>query len=132
MTQAGIRLEDATVVILGVTFKENCTDIRNSKVIDIANQFKAYNIEPIITDPHADPNLVLKEYGAKLTPFKNVPKADCVIIAVAHDEYREMSVSQIKDMFKCGTPDNQKVLLDIKSIFCIDELIASGMDFWRL
>ncbi len=132
MTEAGIRLETATVVILGVTFKENCPDIRNSKVIDIVNQFKLYNIDPIITDPWADPQTVLKEYGVELIRFKSLPKADCIIIAVSHDEYREMSVSQIKSMFKSGMPDNQKVLLDIKSIFCMDELIASGMKFWRL
>lgn len=132
MTEAGIRLETASVVILGVTFKENCPDIRNSKVIDIVNQLKVYNIDPIVTDPLADPQTVLKEYDVKLVPFKNVPKADCIIVAVAHDEYRKLSVSQVKDMFKSDVPDNQKVLLDIKSIFCMDELIASGMKFWRL
>ncbi len=132
MTEAGIKLETASVVILGVTFKENCSDIRNSKVIDIVNQFKLYNIDPVITDPLADPQAVLKEYGVKLRRFNNLPKADCIIIAVSHDEYREMSVLQIKSMFKSGIPDNQKILLDIKSIFCMDELIASGMKFWRL
>ena len=80
----------------------------------------------------ADPQAVLKEYGVKLRRFNNLPKADCIIIAVSHDEYREMSVLQIKSMFKSGIPDNQKILLDIKSIFCMDELIASGMKFWRL
>lgn len=132
MTEAGIKLETASVVILGVTFKENCPDIRNSKVIDILNQFKLYNIDPVVTDPWADPQTVLKEYGVELSRFESLPKADCIIIAVSHDEYRKMSVSQIKSMFKSGIPDNQKVLLDIKSIFCIDELIASGMKFWRL
>lgn len=132
MTEAGIKLETASVVILGVTFKENCPDIRNSKVIDILNQFKLYNIDPVVTDPWADPQTVLKEYGVELSRFESLPKADCIIIAVSHDEYRKMSVSQIKSMFKSGIPDNQKVLLDIKSIFYIDELIASGMKFWRL
>ncbi len=132
MTEAGIRLETASVVILGATFKENCPDIRNSKVMDIVNHLKLYNISPIVTDPLADPQTLLREYGVKLVPFKNVPKADCIIIAVAHDEYRKMSVSQIKTMFKSDTPDNQKVLLDIKSIFCMDELVASGMKFWKL
>lgn len=132
MTEAGIRLETASVVILGATFKENCPDIRNSKVIDIVNQLKVYNIDSIVTDPLADSQTVLEEYDVKLVPFKNVPKADCIIVAVAHDEYRKLSVSQVKDMFKSDVPDSQKVLLDIKSIFCIDELIASGVKFWRL
>lgn len=132
MKEASIRLETASVVILGITFKENCPDIRNSKVIDIVNQFKLYNIAPVITDSWADPQTVWKEYGVELSRFESLPKADCIIIAVSHDEYREMSVSQIKGMFKSGVPDNQKILLDIKSIFCIEELIASGIKFWRL
>lgn len=132
MKEAGIRLETASVVILGITFKENCPDIRNSKVIDIVNQFKLYNIAPVLTDPWADPQTVWKEYGVELSRFESLPKADCIIIAVSHDEYKEMSVSQIKGMFKSGVPDNQKILLDIKSIFCIEKLIASGIKFWRL
>lgn len=132
MTGAGIRPETAAVVILGATFKENCPDIRNSKVMDIVSQLKEYGVDPVVADPWADPQTVLKEYGVELIPFKNIPQADCIIIAVAHDEYRKLSVSQVKDMFKREVPDRQKILLDVKSIFDMDELVASDMGFWRL
>ena len=67
-----------------------------------------------------------------LTPLENIPKADCIIVAVGHKEYRAMSLMQIKDMFKRDLPDKQKVLIDVKSLYRIDELEASGMQFWRL
>ncbi len=67
-----------------------------------------------------------------LTPLENLPKADCIIVAVGHKEYRAMSVMQLKDMFKRDLPDKQKVLIDVKSLYRIDELEASGMQFWRL
>lgn len=127
-----IEPETANVVILGFTFKENCPDIRNSKIIDIVYYLREQGFDPVVTDPWADPEIVMEEYGVQLIPFKDVPKADCIIIAVAHNEYISMPFSQVMDMFKSGIPDNKKVLLDVKSIYSIDELKASGIKFWRL
>ena len=132
MIEAGKAPKNSTVVILGLTFKENCPDTRNSKVEDIYNRLKEYKIKPVVCDPWADPEVAKKEYGIKLTPFNKLPKADCVIVAVGHNEYRSMSMSRLKGLFKDELSDEEKVLIDVKSLYRMDELKASGMRFWRL
>ena len=132
MIEAGMAPKKATVVILGLTFKENCPDTRNSKVVDIIKRLKEYDINPIVTDNWADAEVAKHEYGVELTPWEEVPKADCVIVAVGHNEYRNMSLMQIKELFKQELPDEEKVLIDVKSLYRMDELKASGIRFWRL
>lgn len=132
MIEAGMAPKKATVLILGITFKENCPDTRNSKVIDIVNRLKEYDIDPIVTDPWADKYVAETEYGVKLVSYSEIPKADCVIVAVGHKEFRSMSVMQLKDMFKSELDDKEKVLVDVKSLYRMDELKASGMRFWRM
>ncbi len=132
MIEAGMAPKKATVVILGLTFKENCPDTRNSKVVDIINRLKEYDINPIVTDSWADAEIAKHEYNIELTPWNEVPKADCVIIAVGHKEYRNMSMMELKDLFKSELKDNEKILIDVKSLYRMDELNASGMKFWRL
>jgi nucleotide sugar dehydrogenase len=132
MIEAGLAPKKATVVILGITFKENCPDTRNSKVVDIIHRLKEYEINPIVTDEWADPEVAKKEYGVDLVPFAELPKADCVIVAVGHNEFRNMSMMQLKELFKAETPDEEKVLIDVKSLYRMDELKASGMRSWRL
>lgn len=132
MIEAGMAPKKATVVILGLTFKENCPDTRNSKVVDVINRLKEFEIEPIVTDPWADPVVAKQEYGVDLVAFDQLPKADCVIVAVGHDEFRSMSMMQIKELFRDDIPDTEKVLVDVKSLYRMDELKASGMRFWRL
>ena len=132
MIEAGMAPKKATVVILGITFKENCPDTRNSKVVDIINRLKEYDIEPIVADPWADVAVAKQEYGVDLVPVEELPKADCLIVAVGHNEFRSMSMMKIKEMFKAELPDEEKVLLDVKSLYRMDELKASKMRFWRL
>lgn len=132
MIEAGMAPRKATVVVLGLTFKENCPDTRNSKVVDIIDRLKEFNIDPIVTDSWADPDIAKHEYGVDLVPYDEIPKADCVIVAVGHNEYRSMSTMQLKGLFKDELPDNEKVLVDVKSLYRMDELQASGMRFWRL
>lgn len=132
MIEAGMAPKKATVVIMGLTFKENCPDTRNSKVVDIIGRLKEYEINPIVTDQWADAAVAKQEYGVELTEWEDVPKADCVIIAVGHNEYRSMSVMQLKELFKNELKDEEKVLIDVKSLYRMDELRASGMRFWRL
>ena len=132
MIEAGLAPKKATVVILGITFKENCPDTRNSKVVDIINRLKEYDINPVVTDSWADVEVAKHEYGVDLVPFDQIPKADCVIVAVGHNEFRSMSMLQIKDLFKSELKDDEKVLVDVKSLYRMDELKASGMRFWRL
>ena len=132
MIEAGLAPKKATVVVLGITFKENCPDTRNSKVVDIINRLKEFDINPIVTDDWADVDVARHEYGVELVDFKELPKADCVIIAVGHDEYRAMSMMKIKELFKEEIRDDEKVLIDVKSLYRMDELKASGIRFWRL
>ena len=132
MIESGMAPKKATVVILGLTFKENCPDTRNSKVVDIINRLKEYDIHPIVTDQWADADVAKKEYDVDLVKFEDVPKADCVIVAVGHNEYRSMSMMQIKELYKSELTDEEKVLIDVKSLYRMDELKASKMKFWRL
>lgn len=132
MIEAGMAPKKATVVILGLTFKENCPDTRNSKVVDIIKRLKEYDINPIVTDAWADPVVAKQEYGVELIPFEDIPKADCVIVAVGHNAFRSMSMMKLKELFNPELADEEKVLIDVKSLYRMDELKASGMRFWRL
>lgn len=132
MIEAGMAPKKATVVILGITFKENCPDTRNSKVVDIINRLREYDINPIITDKWADVAVAKQEYGVDLVAWDDIPKADCVIIAVGHSEFRSLSMMQLKKLFKDELSDEEKVLIDVKSLYRMDELKASGLKFWRL
>ena len=132
MIEAGMAPKKATVVIFGLTFKENCPDTRNSKVVDIVNRLKEYEINPIVTDDWADPAVAKHEYGIDLVAWEDVPKADCIIVAVGHNEFRSMSMMDLKNLFKDELADEEKVLIDVKSVYRMDELKASGMRFWRL
>ena len=132
MIEAGMAPKKSTVVILGITFKENCPDTRNSKVVDIINRLKEFDIDPVVTDGWADPEVAEKEYGVDLVSFDSLPQADCVIVAVGHDEYRSMSMMRLKALFKGNLMDDEKVLIDVKGLYRMDELKASGMKYWRL
>lgn len=132
MIEAGMAPKKATVVIFGLTFKENCPDTRNSKVVDIVNRLKEYEINPIVTDNWADPAVAKHEYGIDLVAWEDVPKADCIIVAVGHNEFRSMSMMDLKNLYKDELADEEKVLIDVKSVYRMDELKASGMRFWRL
>ncbi len=132
MIEAGMAPKKATVVIFGLTFKENCPDTRNSKVVDIVNRLKEYEINPIVTDNWADPAVAKHEYGIDLVAWEDVPKADCIIVAVGHNEFRSMSMMDLKNLFKDELADEEKVLIDVKSVYRMDELKASGIRFWRL
>ena len=132
MIEAGMAPKKATVLILGITFKENCPDTRNSKVADIIHRLREFEIEPVVTDEWADSLVTKQEYDVELVPFEKVPKADCVIVAVGHNQFRSMSIMQLKKLSKDNLPDGEKVLIDVKSLYRRDELDASNMRYWRL
>ena len=131
MIAAGKAPKKSKVVILGLTFKENCPDTRNSKVDDIIKTFNSYEIEPVVVDPWASERDAMHEYGVTLTDIKDVKDADCVIVAVAHNEFKAMTLAEIKALF-CDCADEEKVLIDVKGLYKVDELKASGMRWWRL
>ena len=132
MIEAGKAPKTAKVYIFGITFKENCPDTRNSKVNDIIKRLKEYEIDPLVTDPWADPEIAKHEYHVDLIPFEDVKDADCVIVAVGHNEFRSLSMQQLKQFYRADLKDEEKVLIDVKSLYRMDELKASGMRFWRL
>lgn len=131
MIEAGQAPKKSKVVILGLTFKENCPDTRNSKVNDIIKQLNAYEIEPVVVDPWASERDAMREYGVTLTKLEDVSDADCVIVAVAHNEFRALSLDDIKHLFR-NCDDSEKVLLDVKGLYKVENLKASGMRYWRL
>lgn len=131
MIAAGQAPKKSKVVILGLTFKENCPDTRNSKVDDIIKRLNEYEINPIVVDTWASEHDAMHEYGVTLTKLEDVSGADCVIVAVAHNEFKKLSLDDIKKLYK-ASPDSEKVLLDVKGLYSVENLKASGMRYWRL
>lgn len=131
MISAGQAPKKSKVVILGLTFKENCPDTRNSKVDDIIKELNTYGITPLVVDPWADENDAMHEYGVTLTKLEDVRDADCVIVAVAHNEFNNLTLGDIKALFKVSD-DSEKVLIDVKGLYNMADLKASDLRFWRL
>ena len=125
---SGKQVKDAKVSILGFTFKENCPDTRNSKVFDIVKELREYGIEPVISDPEADAAEAKRLYGVEFVDEGTMKDMDAVILAVAHKEFTNYTVSDMDKYFGEG----KKVLLDVKGIFSKEEYEAAGYDYWRL
>lgn len=132
MIKAGKAPKKSKVVILGLTFKENCPDTRNSKVNDIIKRLNEFEISPVVVDPWASPVDAKREYGVVLTPLSEVNDADCVIVAVAHKEFKELSLAEVRKLFKQSEKDSEKVLIDVKGLYSVKDLKDSGMKYWRL
>lgn len=129
MVKAGLCVKDAKVAILGFTFKENCPDTRNTRVVDIVRELQEYSIEPMVVDPWADKPDVYKEYGIHLADEADVKNMDVVIIAVSHSKYREITMDSVNGMF---TNSNKRVLVDVKGILNKKEYEDAGYYYWRL
>jgi UDP-N-acetyl-D-galactosamine dehydrogenase len=128
---ADIPVRTANIAILGLTFKENCPDIRNTRVFDMILELKEYGICPIVTDAQADEAEVLKEYDITLTSIDRIQNMNAVIIAVGHSEYQEFTMAQIDRFFQEG-PNEKKLLLDIKGILKKEIYAAAGYRYWSL
>lgn len=124
-------VKNARVGILGITFKEDCPDARNSKVDDVIKELNEYGIEPIICDPVADKEDAEKFYNIKLHGIEDLNNLDCLVIAVAHKEFIEISNEELGKMFK-DVPNNKKVIVDVKGIKNRQEMLALGYKYWRL
>ena len=129
MIEAGLAPKRCRVVILGLTFKENCPDCRNSKVADIIGRLSEYGITPDVADPWADPEVAKREYGVTLVSMDEIRDADCVIVAVAHQEFRDLGLDGVVKLF--GNRE-EKVLIDVKGLFAIERMEALGLRWWRL
>lgn len=131
MIKAGIDVANSKIGILGITFKENCPDIRNSKVEDIVKGLQEYGVVPIITDPFADESEVEKMYDIDLSPIETLKDLDTIILAVAHDEYKKFSITDLDSMFK-EKDNSKKVIIDIKNMMSIKQMEENHYSYWRL
>ena len=129
MIKADISIKNARVAILGFTFKENCPDTRNTRVIDIVNELREYGINPIIADPVADREEAKQEYGIQFTDLSEIEDIDALVLAVAHDEFKDLSYGTLSELYKPGA---KKVLIDIKGILDKKEYNSSDCIYWRL
>ena len=127
MIAVGLPVKGADVIVLGLTFKEDCSDLRNSKVIDVIHELKSYGVNVHVHDPIAEADHALHEYGVALKPWGQLPQAHAVVAAVSHREYKAMSATQIQAVAQPGA-----VFVDVKSAFNADDLAAAGMLVWRL
>lgn len=128
MMKAGIDTSKVKVLILGATFKENCPDIRNSKVFDIYHGLKDFGITPFIFDDNAIASEIEHEYGVKPIDKKGLSDFDCIIIAVAHESFKKLDLEKL---FK-DAPNKQKVIIDVKSILDKEKYLNKGYNIWRL
>ena len=131
MILAGKSPKSAKVVIFGLTFKENCPDTRNSKVADIIKRLKEYEISPVVVDPWATEQDAKTEYDVDLKTMSDVKNADCIIIAVAHNEFKAMTLDDINNLYK-DIPQNEKILIDVKGLYKVSDLKSKGLRYWRL
>lgn len=131
LIKADVPVKDAKVAILGFTFKENCPDTRNTRVIDIVNELKDYGITPMIADPEADAEEAKHEYGIVFDSVEDIIEMDAVIVAVGHDHFLKLTQEDFNKMFKDGSNES-KVLLDIKGILDRKEYETAGYKYWRL
>ncbi len=126
--QAGGAVKGSQVIVLGLTFKENCPDLRNSKVADVVRELTEFGCQVAVHDPLADPDEAKKEYGITLTPWEELPKqADAFVVAVSHREYLAMTLNELLANLKPGG-----VFIDVKSAFNPSEIIGWGFKLWRL
>ena len=127
MIASGSYVKGAKVNVLGLTFKENCGDLRNSKVIDIINELKTYGVDIFVTDPQAQAEEAMHEYGVRLLNWSELPRADAIVAAVSHREYSELSMEDLgKKLVKGGA------FIDVKAAFDAQALGAAGYRVWRL
>ena len=127
MISCGSYVKGARVNILGLTFKENCADLRNSKVIDVINELAIYGVDVFVHDPHADHEEAMNEYGVKLLPWNDMPRADAIVAAVSHQQFNDLSTDDFQQkLIKGGC------LIDVKSSFNMPEMEAAGIKVWRL
>ncbi len=128
---AGKKVRDAKIVFFGATFKENCPDVRNSKIMEILKYLEQYNMKPMLVDTWADPKEVKRAYGYDLDSEKNAYDADCIVLAVAHEGYKNRSLKEWDSFFRAGGND-EKVIIDIKGILNNAEVTEAGYAYWRL
>lgn len=127
MIAGGSYVKGARVNVLGLTFKENCADLRNSKVGDVINELKSYGVEVFVHDPYGDPEEAMHEYGVRLLTWDELPRADAIVAAVSHKQFTSMPIEDFQQkLIKGGC------FVDVKACFDQRALEAAGVKVWRL
>jgi len=129
MIKSDKQIKCSRVAILGMTFKENCADVRNTKVIDIIKELEEYGVDVLVYDPIADIHEVKDEYGIKLVNEEDLNNIDCVVVAVAHDIFKDINFKQQLSNYYS---DSNRILVDIKSIYSRNEFVDAGYSYWSL
>ena len=128
LISADIPEKNARVAILGFTFKENCPDTRNTKVIDIYRELQEYGITPVVADPSADAAEAKRLYGIEFVDMNSIEGMDAVILAVAHEQFKGLTVADFDKFYG----SRRKVLIDVKSMLDKDSFNGAGYVYWRL
>ena len=127
MILAGHSVLGNTITVLGLTFKENCPDTRNTRVIDIVNALREFGLSVQVCDPQADADEAKHEYGVDLVPLASLRTAAAIVAAVAHDEFRKLSLDEVKKLM-----GEEPVLIDVKNVFGALDPAQNGVRYWRL
>jgi UDP-N-acetyl-D-galactosamine dehydrogenase len=127
MILAGHSVLGNTVTVLGMAFKENCPDTRNTRVIDIVNALREFGLKVQVCDPQADADEAKHEYGLDLTALAGLQPAAAVVAAVAHDDFRRLTLAEVK-----GLMGKEPVLVDVKDVFGHLHPGSNGVRYWRL
>ena len=127
LVRSGWQVKDAPVIVLGLTFKEDCADLRNSRVIDVVRELQSYGADVIVHDPVAAPAEALHEYGVDLVPWERLPKAAAMVAAVAHRSFKARPASDYLERLQPNA-----VLVDVKSQFSAADFAGNGVTVWRL
>ncbi len=127
MLRNGTDVAKSKVGVMGITFKEDCPDIRNSKVVDLIKEFETWGVKVVVTDPYADAEEVMQEYGIKLNTMEDLSSVDSLVVAVGHQAYRKMGLPGLKKMIKADKP----VLADLKALFDRNEAVKMGLTVFR-
>ncbi|MBU5315255.1 nucleotide sugar dehydrogenase [Clostridium bornimense] len=121
-------VKGARVALLGITFKEDCPDVRNTKIVDIINYLKGYGINVFVYDPVADRNETYKSYNIELVDYDEINNVDAIVVAVAHDEFKNISLDELEKKYV----DDRKTLVDLKGIYNKKDVEDRGITYWRL
>lgn len=127
MIAGGSAVKGARVIVLGLTFKENCSDLRDTKVADVISELESYGVEVVTHDPWASPDQALREYGIRLTDWGDLPRADAIVAAVSHSQFVSLPVQEIQARLIPGG-----CFIDVKACFDKEALTAAGIRVWRL
>jgi UDP-N-acetyl-D-galactosamine dehydrogenase len=131
LIKADKHIKNARVAILGFTFKENCPDTRNTRVIDIISELGEYGVKPVIADPVANIEEAKREYGVHIVDIGELNNMDAVVIAVSHNEFLNMDICDFDKMF-VRVENSGKVIVDVKGILDRDKMDSLNYQYWRL